>query len=334
MERLKKIIEENRKKILIILGILIVLTGGITYAYYSVGDKQEGYNTIISGCLSITITEESDAINLDRVKPVTIEEGLNKEPYTKTIKNNCSESAPYQVSLESIDKVETTMGIENIHVSLEDVNGRRITERLDRLEETLISNENAYDARKIYNGALEGKEETSFKFRMWLDYDATKESAANKTYKSKIVISAKDNINKDDEIIKIRYEELESEKWNNEWYKSYITKVTITDRKDEQIKAKYCVGTEKCEPNKEVEVENNSFEYEYENGINILCTEASDSKGNRSEVVCNSIIKVDSTTPATSVSVASSTVGSNGWYKALSLKVEGTNNISGISSIK
>jgi len=334
MERVRKIIEENRKKILIVIGILIAISIGISYAYFTEIGVQEGYNTIRSGCLSITITEESEAIKLEKTVPVTVEEGLRNEPYTFTIKNNCSEAAPYQVSLESIDRQETTMGIENIHISLEDIKGRRITERLDRLEETLISNEEAYDARKIYNGELEGGATTNFKFRMWLDYEATKESAASKTYKSKIVISAKDNINKDDEIIKIRYREEASEEGSNGWYKRYVTRVSISDKKDEEIKARYCVGTEKCEPNIEVELEEKSFTYEYESGSKILCTEASDRKGNRSEIVCNSIIKVDRTNPRVVYSIQEENKGTNEWYQSLKIEAKGEDNESGVAKLK
>ena len=274
-------IRKNRKKLLIIIGTLLLVTLGVSYAYFSVGGKQEDFITFNAGCLSITITEESEEINLDKVLPVTVEEGLTVEPYTFTIKNNCSTKAPYQVAVESLNMTDNTMGIENIHVSLEDSMGRIITERLDKLESTNISVNNSYDARKMFNGELEGNSTTFFKFRMWLDYDATVSSAAGKSYQSKIVITARDNVELTEEVIKIAYQEEESTEGSNGWYKRYTTKGTIIDSKDNNIKAKYCVGTEKCEPDKDLKLENNSFEFTYPNGANYLCAIASDSKGNR-----------------------------------------------------
>ena len=58
-----------------------------------------------------------------------------------------------------------------------------------------------------------------------------------------------------------------------------------------------------------------------------------DNAGNVSEEK-NTNIKIDKTSPAQSLSIASSTSGSNGWYKALSIKASVSDSQSGISSAK
>lgn len=58
-----------------------------------------------------------------------------------------------------------------------------------------------------------------------------------------------------------------------------------------------------------------------------------DKAGNISEVK-ETIMKIDVTPPSSSFAIESSTVGSNGWYQALSIKVTGDDTESGIASAK
>ncbi len=181
----------KKYKILILVGILLLVVG-VSYGFFFATGKQDEFITFKAGaCLSVTITEESDAINLANIYPVTIEEGLTYTPYTFTIKNNCPNPAPYQVSLESLDLQDNTLSGDYLRVSLEDSNGRINTNILSSLTSTEKTIANAYDARTLYSGLLESNGTTNFKLRMWLDYDATKEQAESRIYKSKIAVSAR-----------------------------------------------------------------------------------------------------------------------------------------------
>jgi len=74
-----------RKKILlIIISILsvVLLTIGITYAYWIITKTQTERNLITSGCLDITLTDKTDAITLQTQYPITNEKGMQLKPYT------------------------------------------------------------------------------------------------------------------------------------------------------------------------------------------------------------------------------------------------------------
>lgn len=69
----------NKKRIFIIVGIIaLVLVGGIslTFAYFSIADKQTEANRFSSGCLSISLENDTDAIGLSNTYPITDIEGL------------------------------------------------------------------------------------------------------------------------------------------------------------------------------------------------------------------------------------------------------------------
>lgn len=122
-----------------------------------------------------------------------------------------------------------------------------------------------------------------------------------------------------------------------EWYKEVKIEIRATD-KDNGIgvsSIKYCITTkEDCEPdtiltNTPIELETNLSEQK-------VCAEAEDKLGNVGQKECTSErYKVDKTSPGVSFSIGSSNVGENGWYKAISIKVTGSDtNGSGIESIK
>ena len=71
MEKLK----QNRKWISLgVLGLLVI-TLGVSFAYWIITLSQTGVNEIASSCFSITLTNEQNAINLQKAYPILDEEG-------------------------------------------------------------------------------------------------------------------------------------------------------------------------------------------------------------------------------------------------------------------
>ena len=60
----------RNKKLLVVIIVVLVLIGVVTlsFAFFSIGGKQEFSNTFNSGCLNIKIDSESDAIILNRYR--------------------------------------------------------------------------------------------------------------------------------------------------------------------------------------------------------------------------------------------------------------------------
>ena len=122
---------------------------------------------------------------------------------------------------------------------------------------------------------------------------------------------------------------------NNGWYKSANITTNITTQTG-NYNAKYCVTTEdSCTPNTDAVISENSFTTTLSSNSSSqkICIRVEDEYSQVAEG-CSEGYKIDGNNPTSGVSIASSTTGSNGWYKALSLRATGSDSHSGISNIK
>ena len=80
MENYEKVVNKdnpNKKKVLIITVILIVLLGtiGISYAYWILTYTQTVVNKVATSCFSLSLSNEKNNINLAKAYPILDEEG-------------------------------------------------------------------------------------------------------------------------------------------------------------------------------------------------------------------------------------------------------------------
>ena len=84
----------NKKQIYVVgISAIVCLISiiGFTFAYWGQTETQENPNVAGSGCFSISFTETADSdINLPNSFPISDADGMKTEPYTFTVKNNCS----------------------------------------------------------------------------------------------------------------------------------------------------------------------------------------------------------------------------------------------------
>ena len=92
---------KQEKTILIISIILLVcLVVGASYALFSVNDEQEGQNKISSGCVSVSFSNETGTLSIDKAYPMTDIEGQSQTGYSFKLKNNCDSEVAYVVNLD------------------------------------------------------------------------------------------------------------------------------------------------------------------------------------------------------------------------------------------
>ena len=235
-------------KITILVGvILIVLISmiGVTFAFFSAGGTQETANTFYTdGCLNISLTNASTAINLTNAYPITDVEGLDGTSYDFTITNTCDTSANYSINLESLNEQTNSLGADYIKVALS-------SDTVDNVISILSSNTSvtpevsgAYEAYNLYTGELGASETKTYHLKLWVDYDATVEEAANKVYESKInVIANPETIVADN--LEATFE------LNDKTLTSNLT--------DSVTSATYCVSTDNiCTPSTNASISNNN----------------------------------------------------------------------------
>ena len=262
---------------LLVGGIAVVLIGviGITYAFFSTGGKQETANTFTSGCLNISLTDASSSINLNNIYPITDIEGLDTTSYDFTITNTCSTDANYQINLESLNELANSLSADYLKVSLSsDTVGNVISILSDNTSVT-PEIDNAYEAYNLYTGTLKASETKTYHLKLWLDYNATVEVAANKVYSSKINVVA----NPDIQVVDTQEATFEL---NDRTLTSNLTS-NVTN-------ATYCTTTDNiCEPNTSATIQNNSYtiELETKEENQMICTKLNGT----SKIICSNKIE-------------------------------------------
>ncbi|MBR1414105.1 MAG: hypothetical protein IJ574_05515 [Bacilli bacterium] len=187
---------KNKKVLVIVIVLLLVVVIlGASYALWTTTAHQDGNNSAALSCLDITYESISENnIELNEVLPITDEAGLALEGYTFKITNNCNSIVRYQVNLETLNISNDTkyLNIDYLDATIDN----EFIETLGNYESTttLLSDNEARDARIIKEGLLDKSSNTSTNsvihtLRVWLDKD-TPTSEKYAQWRGKITINA------------------------------------------------------------------------------------------------------------------------------------------------
>ena len=96
-----------KKNIIFVTISLIVLLSlgiGLSYSMWNMSNSQDTNNVIAttSECFDISLTNQSNSINLENAYPISDEKGKKLTPFTFTVKNTCDMTISYSVNLESL----------------------------------------------------------------------------------------------------------------------------------------------------------------------------------------------------------------------------------------
>ncbi len=258
---------------LLVGGIVVILIGviGITFAFFSTGGIQDTANTFQSGCLNISLTSNSSSISLNNILPITDVEGLSGTSYDFTIENTCNTATNYQVNLESLNEQANSLSANYIKVALSSDTNDNVISILSDNTSVTPEVEGAYEAYNLYTGTLNADETKTYHLRLWLDYDATVEQAANKVYSSKINVVA----NPETQVV----DTLEA--------KFGVDNTTVTSTLTNNVtSATYCVTADNiCTPNTNATIQNNSYTIELEESEEeqVVCTRLNGT----SKIICS-----------------------------------------------
>ena len=178
----------NKKKVgLIVLSLCLVgiVAIGVSYAWWRFTVMQTGENTAISHCLKLELSNESEAINLTNMYPITDEEGRKLTPYTFTLTNTCTVSAAYKLNMEMLEGTTLNSKYVAVTVNNGDIN------LLSSYDETTTVIDNSTESRTLDTGVLIPNGSKDYSVSIWMDKSVTLEDdAQNKVFKSKIVVNA------------------------------------------------------------------------------------------------------------------------------------------------
>lgn len=168
---------------LIVITLMLVCTIFVatSYAIWSITVVQNDTNIVATGCFDATLTNDNP-IALGNAYPIQESKGLEQTPYTFTITNTCTIAASYEISLESL--AETTLGNEYLRVSLD----KQMSTLYSSMKDVTKYYDNSKTAKFLTKGKLGVGESISYDLRLWIDYDATLNNSANKTFAAKIIV--------------------------------------------------------------------------------------------------------------------------------------------------
>ena len=129
MAKAKKSFIQERKKELIVIGIILLIIVGVSFAWLTQTLNGTKENVIVSGNLKLTLSNESPIIKLGGTygygEPMTDAMGLTQAPYTFTVTNTGTEDAYFSLYLDDVNSYD--VGSSTVYVTTGE-NGNRMSD--------------------------------------------------------------------------------------------------------------------------------------------------------------------------------------------------------------
>ncbi|CCY89033.1 unknown [Mycoplasma sp. CAG:956] len=176
--------QKKKVNMIVLVVSVILMLIGLSYGYFLIRKNQENNNVAGSECFKLEFSNESEAINLSNMYPISDEEGKKQIPYSFTITNTCNMLAGYTVNMEMLEGTTLNSKYLDVLVNNEEIKLLSTYEATD----TVIAN--STESRVIAKGTLGYKDSVDYTVRFWMDKDVEDIESMNKYFASKIVVVA------------------------------------------------------------------------------------------------------------------------------------------------
>ncbi len=176
--------QKKKVNMIVLIVSIILMLIGLSYGYFFIRKNQENNNVAGSECFKLEFSNESEAINLSNMYPISDEEGKKQVPYSFTITNTCDMLASYTVNMEMLEGTTLNSKYLDVLINNEEIKLLSTYEATD----TVIAN--STESRVIAKGTLGYKDSADYTVRFWMDKDVEDIESMNKYFASKIVVVA------------------------------------------------------------------------------------------------------------------------------------------------
>ena len=163
------------KKIRIILSVLLVviLLIGTSFAIFQNFARQSGTNNLgATNCFSVIFEGVNNAINLANDYPIPDSEGLERDPYTFKVTNNCNQYLSLSIGVETLSTSEIPSNlIKGVIVK----NGETPANSIILSNGKVMEAQNSGSAYSLLEDTLKANESKTYDLRLWFDESMTKE---------------------------------------------------------------------------------------------------------------------------------------------------------------
>ena len=182
--------------------ILVTITIGTSYSYYSIASTQENPNEISTTCFDVSYTEGfNGSINLPATYPMSEANALKKlQPYEFTITNTCtSENASnpinYVVTLNTLTSNVSNLPLSVLRYKLNETSPSAVAGTSGLLGSATPydfgdSIKTTYDLDASYNlatGTLAPGESITYNLYLWIDENANTD-IMNQTFTGRVLV--------------------------------------------------------------------------------------------------------------------------------------------------
>ena len=180
--------DKNKIKVLSSLLIVVLLIIGVSYAIFQNFARQSGTNNLgATNCFSVTFEGVNNAINLENDYPIPDSEGLEREPYTFKVTNNCNQYLTLSIGVETLSTSEIPSNlIKGVIVK----NGETPTSASVLSSGKTMEAQNGGVAYGLLTDNLSANSSKTYDLRLWFDESMTKEQGASKKYLGKVIVGA------------------------------------------------------------------------------------------------------------------------------------------------
>ena len=180
--------DKNKIKVFSSLLIIVLLVMGVSFAIFQNFARQSGTNNLgATNCFSVTFEGVNNAINLANDYPIPDSEGLERDPYTFKVTNNCNQYLTLSIGVETLSTSEIPSNlIKGVIVK----NGVIPTSAMLLSSGKTMEAQNGGTAYELLSDGLVAKASKTYDLRLWFDESMTKEQGASKKYQGKVIVGA------------------------------------------------------------------------------------------------------------------------------------------------
>ena len=180
--------DKNKIKVFSSLLIIVLLVMGVSFAIFQNFARQSGTNNLgATNCFSVTFEGVNNAINLANDYPIPDSEGLERDPYTFKVTNNCNQYLSLSIGVETLSTSEIPSNlIKGVIIK----NGGTPTSAMLLSSGKTMEAQNGGTAYELLTDGLGAKASKTYDLRLWFDESMTKEQGASKKYQGKVIVGA------------------------------------------------------------------------------------------------------------------------------------------------
>ena len=180
--------DKNKIKVFSSLLIIVLLIIGVSFAIFQNFARQSGTNNLgATNCFSVTFEGVNNAINLANDYPIPDSEGLERDPYTFKVTNNCNQYLSLSIGVETLSTSEIPSNlVKGVIVN----NGGIPTSAMLLSSGKTMEAQNGGTAYELLTDGLGANSSKTYDLRLWFDESMTKEQGASKKYQGKVIVGA------------------------------------------------------------------------------------------------------------------------------------------------